>query len=176
MEWEIPIPKKADGTLDLSIIQKAWWDAISATYADKNGSLRVALEARITGGSDVVLAPQRHNEATCSIEVLTLANMDPRDWKTYAQNVLDRWAELKDPVTDKPLLMRPHWAKMWQGYQIRGGSVEDYMKNTAYKDEIAEFTKALDTIARDTGTSLDECRARFGNPLLEYIFFNSPNA
>src|SRR4051812_11723387 len=81
-EWEIPIPRKADGTFDYYIIQRAWWDAISATYKPQfwRGPLRMALEMRITGGSAVLMAPQRHNEATCSIEILTTANTKNSVW------------------------------------------------------------------------------------------------
>ncbi|KIO22766.1 hypothetical protein M407DRAFT_216008 [Tulasnella calospora MUT 4182] len=171
MEWEIPIPEKADGTLDFSVVQRAWWDAISATYADPSGALRVALEMRITGGSDTVMSPQRRNKATCSIEILTLANTSADVWRPYAQTVLDHWSSLVD-FKGAQLPIRPHWAKMWQGYKVRGVAVERYLKQVAYRDDIPEFKQVLSGIATRTGGSLDDCRARFSNSLYDQILFS----
>lgn len=74
--------------------------------------MRMPLEMRITGDSDVVMAPQRGNTlGTCAIEVLTLeycANI----WPPFAQTVLDKWMGVRTYDGHK-LNIRPHWAKEW---------------------------------------------------------------
>jgi hypothetical protein len=72
------------------------------------------LEMRITGDSNVVMAPQRGNKwGTCAIEVLTLqAIAKEAKWDEYAQKVLDKWVSYKDG-DGKLLKTRPHWAKEW---------------------------------------------------------------
>ena len=74
--------------------------------------MRMPLEMRIMGGSDVVMAPQRGNDlGTCSIEVLTLEyNADI--WAPFAQDVLNKWMELRE-FEGRKLNIRPHWAKEW---------------------------------------------------------------
>ena len=73
--------------------------------------MRMPLEMRIMGGSDVIMAPQRGNTmGTCSIEVLTLQNCKDI-WQPFAQDVLDKWMGYKHE--GKFLRTRPHWAKEW---------------------------------------------------------------
>jgi hypothetical protein len=170
-EWQIPIPTRDDGTLDLSVVQRAWWDAISITYASPDGPMRTALEMRIMAGSDAIMAPQRGNQATCSIEILTTAVTPRANWDNYVQKVTDVWASYQDPRTGKPLKIRPHWAKMWAGYKIRGRDMVEYLRDEAYKEEIVEFTEELEKITMRRGSSLVESRQRFGNPLYEKLFF-----
>ncbi len=73
MEFEIPIPPRGDDRTraDWSICQRAWWDVIRNVYERADAPLRVALEMRIMGGSDITMAPQHSNpHGTCSIEIL----------------------------------------------------------------------------------------------------------
>lgn len=73
---------------------------------------RMPLEMRITGGSGVVMAPQRGNSlGTVSIEILTLQNAVPL-WRDYAQEVLDLWMSYTDD-DGKRIQTKPHWAKEW---------------------------------------------------------------
>ena len=58
--------------------------------------MRVALEMRLTGGSDVLLAPQRGNDATAAIEVLTTLVTPAEDWQSFMQDVADLLED--DPV------------------------------------------------------------------------------
>ena len=60
MEVEIPIPKTAKGQHDWKIVKKAWWMVFKyARQLKREGRspMKVALEMRITGGSNVLLAP-----------------------------------------------------------------------------------------------------------------------
>jgi len=118
-EVEIPIPPiKVNGsTRDWRLVQQAWWDAITAMYADKNFSARIALEMRVTGNSQVLLAPQFGNRlGTASIEVITsmpAVNDKRQIWGKFKQKLADTWLHYKGP--DGILLnTRPHLAKEWQ--------------------------------------------------------------
>lgn len=98
-------------------MQRAWWDAISIVYDDKEqtGALRVVLELRIIGGSStVIMAPQANNKfGTVSIEVISnLASGDKDVWKKFVQRLVDKWMTYDDE-NGKPLNIRPHWAKQW---------------------------------------------------------------
>ena len=116
LELEIPIPaSSSDPTKpDYSVVQKAWWDAIIATYQDKKAPLRSALEMKMMGGSDLIMATQRGNKfGTASIQIVTtMAAVDDGSWAPYAQRVMDKWMDLVDGNGAK-LKTRPHWAKEW---------------------------------------------------------------
>jgi hypothetical protein len=170
MEFEIPIPAKADGSPDWSICQKAWWDVINIVYDyEKNEHfknkrpMRLTMEMRITGGSDVIMAPQNGNNlGTCSIEVLTPANVSNDLWQRFIQDVVDKWATYTD-LEGNPLNIRPHWAKEWKGIKVRGKPIETYLREDAYSDKIPDFKKRLEKIA---GGKL----GMFNNPLLDRLF------
>ncbi|KAF7131438.1 hypothetical protein CNMCM5793_004609 [Aspergillus hiratsukae] len=87
LELEIPLPHRPDDANkpDFSIVQHA---------------------------CNVLMAPQRGNRlGTCSIEVLTLQSVT-QYWEAFAQEVLDKWMELREWNGQK-LNIRPHWAKEW---------------------------------------------------------------
>ncbi|CAE6465741.1 unnamed protein product [Rhizoctonia solani] len=172
-EWEIPIPEAPNnpGKRDYSSIQRAWWDAISLFYSRDDVPMRLALEMRLTGGSNVILAPQRGNDlGTTSIEVLTIPTTPRDQWQSFLQQIADAWTSYTDS-NGVPLNSRPHWAKEWAGLNIRGQSIEQYLKETAYKDAIPEFREMLEKIAAAQGTTVTDMRDRFGNPLLERLLF-----
>jgi len=175
MEWEIPIPGRADDTTkpDWSICQEAWWAVIREVYRlEQQGKapMRLTLEMRVTGGSDVIMAPQCGNElGTCSIEVLTTLNADQGDWARFGQTVIDAWSRLSD-TTGRPLNIRPHWAKQWQGFQVHGMPILQYLRTKAYPDRISEFKRELEAIARAGGTSLRGMQRLFSNSLLDDVF------
>lgn len=125
MEYQIPIPY-LPGTKnpDFSIIQRAWWDIINLvyktsapnSYSPENGStpMRLTLELRIMGGSNMILAPQRGNEwGTASIEVLSIPDaVSDGEWQGFCQEVSNIWMGYEDGE-GKLLNVRPHWAKEW---------------------------------------------------------------
>jgi hypothetical protein len=135
--------------------------------------MRLALEMRLTGGSNVILAPQRGNSlGTVSIEVLTPLNTSPADWQEFLQQISDLWTSYRgDGGKGEYLNSRPHWAKEWQGLTVRGQPIIEYLKNTAYPAARVEFVEVLKKIAESKGSGLDESRKRFGNPLLETLLF-----
>ena len=179
IEVEIPLqPKhglledaKFDDEIDWKLVQRAWWDAILTAYrnADKCPQ-RMPLEMRITGPSNIVMAPYRgHNLGTCSIEVLTLENMK-EPWPKYAQEVLDRWMELKDNDGNY-LKSRPHWAKEWHAMTVRKEPMVDYLKKS-YQGAIDEFRQVMKEIGAKQGWTLDQATERFSNELFNDFFFD----
>jgi hypothetical protein len=111
------VAKKGEpNKIDFAIVQRAWWDAILKVYEPKhqeNCPMRMPLEMRIMGGSNIIMAPQRHNAlGTCSIEALMLHSASDI-WLPFAQEVINTWMSYTDPNTGKKLNTRPHWAKEW---------------------------------------------------------------
>ena len=150
------------------------WDAITLHYQRADAPMRVALEMRLSGGSQILLAPQRNNNlGTVSIEVLTTEATPEEDWKSFMQQVVNKWTGYRPAgIEGGPYLnARPHWAKEWQGLEVRGKPIETYLKEEAYKEARVEFVKVLEEVVSSRGISLEETRNRFGNPLLERLFF-----
>jgi len=168
MEWQIPIPEDESGGPDWDLCRRAWWDAINVSCTDpKKGAIRIAVEMRIVGDSEVLMAPffgNRHG--TCSIEVLTTENVKREDWLPFCQAILDKFAEYKDR-NGQYLNIRPHWAKEWQDLTVRGVPVTTYLKD-AYKDRIPEFKALLAEGARQGGLSPEEL-SLFKSPLMSEI-------
>jgi hypothetical protein len=171
MELEIPIPPRADDpTLpDWSVCQKAWWAVIDAVYRRRDAPMRIALEMRVMADSAVTMAPQYGNTlGTCAIEVLTTPNVAPGDWLAFCQEVADAWCALTGP-DGRPLNVRPHWAKQWQGLRFRGLEDVRYLTEVAYRERIPEFAAALRAVAREGGCTPADLRI-FSNPLLDRLF------
>lgn len=177
-ELEIPIPAlKSDPTKpDYSVVQRAWWDAIIAHYGDAKAPLRIALELRIMGDSGMLMAPQRGNGfGTASIEVVSsMAAAADGSWGGYAQTVADRWMALADAAGGR-LNVRPHWAKEWDGMNVKVGAdrvpMRTYLKTVSYKDQIPEFRSRIGEIGAGQGWTVAEVRERFGNEMLDYMVF-----
>ncbi|KAL8730152.1 MAG: hypothetical protein Q9166_004235 [cf. Caloplaca sp. 2 TL-2023] len=175
MELEIPLPplKSDPSKPDLSIVQRAWWDAIKLIYEeakDGRSPMRFTLELRIMGSSNMIMAPQKGNDhGTASIEVLTVPNAVPEEWEVFKQKVADIWMGYE--VDGARLNARPHWAKEWQGLKVGHKSMENYMKETAYKDEIATFKQELSNLGKSQGWTLEDLRNQFSNKLWDEIIY-----
>jgi len=115
MEFQIPIPPLAadPSKPDFSIVRRAWWDVINIVYEDAASPMRLAMELRIMGGSDILMAPQYGNQhGTASIEVLTIPDaVTDEEWQPFMQKVCDTWMGYE--VDGVRLNVRPHWAKEW---------------------------------------------------------------
>eukprot|EP01100_Stratorugosa_tubuloviscum_P011123 TRINITY_DN48_c0_g2_i2.p1 TRINITY_DN48_c0_g2~~TRINITY_DN48_c0_g2_i2.p1 ORF type:complete len:678 (+),score=400.71 TRINITY_DN48_c0_g2_i2:24-2057(+) len=173
MEMEIPIPasKQDPNQPDWTICQIAWWQVIKRVYERKDTPMRIALEMRITGASNVTMAPQSGNRfGTCSIEILTTPNTEKEEWHDFKQQVINDWATLTD-ANGVPLNIRSHWAKEWEGLSMRNQPIIDYFKGpAAYGNKIEEFKRQLDAIARAGGYSLNDIQTRFSNNTLDNLF------
>ena len=163
---------------DWTVVQKAWWDGILAMHAEPS-IVRIALEMRIMAGSDIFMAPQRGNAlGTCSIEVLSTLNTPSDDWRRFGQKLTDKWLSYRDPNTGAKLNSRPHWCKQWNFLKMEHNgewlSAVEWMRKFAYKNEIPEFLEGLRMMGEAGGYSVDDCRARFGNHLLDSIVWGAP--
>jgi hypothetical protein len=114
MEFQIPIPVNADSKPDLSIVQRAWWDAINLVYEDAESPMRVTLELRIVGSSNLIMSAQHGNDdyGTACIEVLSIPDVvTDAEWEPFLQRVADKWMSYMHE--GETLNVRPHWAKEW---------------------------------------------------------------
>lgn len=172
MEFEIPIPARADApTLpDWTVCQRAWWDVIRIVYGRGDTPMRLTMEMRITGGSEITLAPQCDNKfGTCSIEVLTTLNVDDKEWADFMQEVVDAWAAYKD-AAGQPLNLRPHWAKQWEGLTVRDKPIVRFLVEDAYAAKIPNLKLVLQQVSSAGGYTVSDLRDRFTNPLLRQLF------
>ncbi|KIW87748.1 uncharacterized protein Z519_11722 [Cladophialophora bantiana CBS 173.52] len=167
--------------IDLTLVQQAWWDAILSCYAAiKTCPQRMPLEMRIMAGSQVTLAPQRgHTLGTCAIEILSLHNVADI-WPAYAQKVLNKWTSYKDHE-GKSVPVRAHWAKEWYGYTVGGRRWEEIFKeeqsqNGGFKDAIAEWRTSVGQLAMKHGWKTEDARMRFGNEVLDWLFWQDGTA
>lgn len=184
MEVEMPLVPKASNfnQVDYTIVQRAWWDAIAITYQNaKTCPMRMPLEMRIFGGSDVIMAPQRGNNlGTCAIEVLTLESCKDI-WLPFAQQVLDKWMGYTH--NGKELRTRPHWAKEWAVRQTSGKESKaetlnvngrpwfEKVKSDAAED-IREFNEILAEIGKRDQWTRNDIKQRFSNDLLDQLYFD----
>lgn len=175
MEFQIPIPYRLDGkTPDLSIIQRAWWDVVKLVYhaEEADSPMRLTLEMRIMGGSNVIMAPQQGNEwGTCSIEVLSIPDaVDDGVWTNFCQQVADIWMGYKDERGNL-LNVRPHWAKEWEHIFMCGVPARQYLREVAYGKAIGEFNKVLGEIGKEQGWTIGDLKNRFSNELWDEVVF-----
>ncbi|KAI0751748.1 hypothetical protein C8Q80DRAFT_1098607 [Daedaleopsis nitida] len=185
IEYQIPIPPLHPGdpasAPDFSIVQRAWWDIIALvySYADGTAPMRLTLEMRIMGGSDVLLAPQHGNApwGTASIEVLTVPDaVTDNEWNGFIQKVTDIWMgyeyKVKEGGVKEKLNVRPHWAKEWDGLTLHGMEARKYLKEVAYKEQIPAFREALAEIGKGQGWGLADLKGRFSNELWDELVFD----
>ncbi|KAH7049240.1 hypothetical protein B0J12DRAFT_574246 [Macrophomina phaseolina] len=184
IELQIPIPglPSDPSQPDFSVVQQAWWDAINLVYAPEytGGSaehpnscpMRLTLELRIMGSSNMIMAPQRGNEhGTASIEVLTVPDAaHDEEWQGFMQKMADKWMGLTDGK-GKVLNVRPHLAKEWDGLRLGGLDARKYLREVAYKEAIPEFLGMLKEIGEGQGWGLEELKGRFSNELLDDLLF-----
>ncbi|GKU05034.1 unnamed protein product [Fusarium langsethiae] len=174
MEVEIPLHAKR-GTKDerdYTNVQRAWWDAIRACYDNIDTCpMRMPLEMRILGSSEITMAPQRGNRlGTCAIEILTL-EVVADIWKPYAQQVLNKWVSYNDSDGNK-VAVRPHWAKEWYPYAVDGKPWIEKLKRETYKNEIVEFKRLMAAIGTKHAWTLGELKKTFSNELLDYLYLD----
>lgn len=84
------------------------------------------------------------------------------------QDIADVWMSYKGP-NGRPLNVRPHWAKEWQGLTLRDRPAVSHLRSRAYAARIPEFRAGVRKIARQGGYTTRDLRV-FSNPLLDRIF------
>ena len=133
--------------------------------------MRMPLEMRIMGSSNVTMAPQRgHELGTCAIEILTLRAVADI-WKPYAQQVLNHWTSYTDNAGGK-IVVRPHWAKEWDQLEVDGRPWREKLKSESYRAEIAEFKALLAAIGEKHQWRLSDIKRTFSNETLDFLFLD----
>jgi hypothetical protein len=188
VEWFIQVPAKplpSESTSqsqvkrDWSVTQKAWWDAILLMEAEPS-VVRITLEMRIMGGSNIILAPQRGNDlGTTCLDIITSFNTPTDDWVAFCNKLCNKWNSYTDSK-GKQLRSRFHWGKQWSFLKLpddQGLPLNsiDWLRQVAYKNEIPEFLDTLKKIGQSGNFSVDDLHARFGNRWLDSIFWNAPD-
>ncbi|KAF8849957.1 hypothetical protein BDZ45DRAFT_662416 [Acephala macrosclerotiorum] len=176
LEFQIPLPPDpTDPTKpDLSIAKKCWWEVINLVYEvanesdDPSSPMRLVLEMRFLGQSNLVLAPYHGNElGTLSIGVLTIPDaVSDGEWNAFLQKVVDRWIVIADGQN-----VRPHMAKEWDGLKIKGLDAREYLKEIAYKDQIKVFKEITVEIGTEQRWTVEEMKKRFSNELFDKMIF-----
>ena len=171
MELEIPIPAKSSNpdAPDLSIVRRAWWDAINAVYISSQSDgcpLRLVLEVRLMRGSNLILAPQNGNLWTASIGVVSIPDVGQVAWTKFLQSLTDKWTSLGGNV-------RPHLAKQWQELSFHGSNARDYVRDVAFKTQFEKFRSVATMIGAQQGWTLADLQSRFSNELWDYLIFDN---
>jgi hypothetical protein len=183
MECEISIPI-VDGRTDWTVCLKAWWAVIKIFYdryrADGDDvPMAMALEMRIMGGSDMLMAPQRGNTHTCSIEVLTTQSVNAVKWRKFTEQVISEWMKITDSA-GRPLSVRPRWGKEWDGLTITTPTghlpMRDYLQDV-YGPALAEFRQGLGAVAEaaggDSPIQLGDLRDTFSNEFFDGFVYDA---
>ncbi|KAF5581507.1 hypothetical protein FPANT_8895 [Fusarium pseudoanthophilum] len=170
VEMALDSKKGKPNERDYTNVRRAWWDVIKTCYANaKTSPMRMPMEMRIMGSSEVTLAPQRGNKlGTCAIGILTLEAVSDI-WVPYAQQVLDKWTSYKTN-DGKPVVVKPHWAKEWYMYKVGGKPWMEKLVQEDYKEEIAEFQTLMAAIGKKHGWTLGDIKRTFSNDVLDNTF------
>ncbi|KAG5791799.1 hypothetical protein H9Q69_009136 [Fusarium xylarioides] len=170
VEMALDSKKGKPSERDYTNVRRAWWDVIKTCYANaKTSPMRMPMEMRIMGSSEVTLAPQRGNKlGTCAIGILTLEAVSDI-WVPYAQQVLDKWTSYKTN-DGKPVVVKPHWAKEWYMYKVGGKPWMEKLVKEDYKEEIAEFQALMAAIGKKHGWTLGDIKRTFSNDVLDNTF------
>lgn len=175
LELEIPIPAiQSDPTKpDWTVVRRLWWEMISLVYSSSASPLRLSLEMRIMGDSNIIMAPQRGNtHGTVVIEVGTVPDVvRDEEWGPFCQQVLENLRAFAPEGR-----VRPHWGKEWYNLRIDDMSAQQYLKTVSYKTEIAEFKEVLGKIGKRQGWNLKDLQRRFSNRVWDEIIFGVPDA
>lgn len=127
----------------------------------------MAVEMRILAGSDILLAPEFGNRwGTCSIEMATTDSTPEDQWLRFCQELIDIWASYRD-ARNQPLRLRPHWAKQWSQFTVRGQPIAEYLKQIN-QDNWSEFQRQLASIAKDGRFHVADL-SMFANPTLDNL-------
>ncbi|THX82590.1 hypothetical protein D6D04_03435, partial [Aureobasidium pullulans] len=174
MEIELPIPPLAtdNSKPDWLTVRKAWWGAVNLVYSSANSPMRLAMDMRITGDSDIVMAPQRGNShGTVALEIGSVTDtVTEEEWQTFCQSFVDMLTALAPEGK-----LRPHWGKEWVKMRFGGLPAREYIRTSAYKTEIPECLAMLQKIGKRQGWTLNDLNKRFSNKLLDDLFFHEPS-
>merc|ERR1719167_1982031 len=173
MEMQIPIPSLEDGSPDWSIVSRAWWDAVDLIERSEARGVfacDMALELRVMGGSDVLMAPQFGNKhGTLSIEPVSTRIVHKEVWEDFKDELAKVWMSYKE-FDGSPLLSRVHWAKESPRSvtidEVKYDTVEYWHK--IYAENMKEFFAIFDSLTE--GVTIGDINRLFSNFYLDSLF------
>ena len=161
------------GDPDWSIVSQAWWDAVDLIEkSEKDGVFAVdmALELRVMGGSNVLMAPQFGNKhGTLAIEPVSTRIVHKEVWEDFKEELAKVWMNYKD-YDGTPLLSRVHWAKE----SPRSVTIDDVKHDTIeywqkiYGQNMIQFFSILDSLSEDV--YIQDIFNLFSNKYLDKLF------
>lgn len=171
MEMEIPIPSLPNGEADWNIVSRAWWDAvdlIERSAADGVFAVDMALELRVMGGSEMLMASQYGNKhGTLAIEPVSTRIVHKEVWEDFKVELAKIWMSYKD--FDGTLLKsRVHWAKESPRKVIIENNIFDTVEywHKLYEDNMTRFFDIL----KENGVSIEDTFNMFSNHYLDALF------
>ena len=166
MEMNIRIPE-VNGQPDWSVVQLGWWtvqDLIKEYESRGEYPVDMVMEVRLTGGSDVYLAPMYGNEhGTVSIEVASSPLVPVDVWERFKGDLAATWRS-----NFEGLKVRPHWAKEFP-LEVGDVSTADYIREV-YADQLPLFFNTLYEIVTTLTGSMAETQERFSTKYFDEIF------
>lgn len=161
------------GGPDWSIVSQAWWDAVDLIEkSEKDGVFAVdmALELRVMGGSNVLMAPQFGNKhGTLAIEPVSTRIVHKEVWEDFKEELAKVWMNYKD-YDGTPLLSRVHWAKESPRSVTIDGVKHDTIEywQKIYGQNMTQFFTILDSLSEDV--SIQDIFNLFSNKYLDKLF------
>ena len=145
-------------------------DLIEKSEADGVFAVDMALELRIMGGSNVLMAPQYGNKhGTLAIEPVSTRIVHKEVWEDFKEKLAEVWMNYKD-YDGTHLVSRVHWAKE----SPRTVSIDGVKYNTIehwqniYKENMTNFFNILDSLNEDV--SIQDIFNLFSNNYLDNLF------
>merc|ERR1719495_477056 len=170
-EVNIPIPAKSDGTPNWEIVKRSWMDMMEVSDEFNQQGLYpsdLGLESRLMAGSDLLLAPQHGNKWTQSIEVSASPLVPRHIWEQFKNALALRWSKLVDPMTGKPLNIRPHWAKEFPN-MVGSDNFADWAVKS-FENQIPNFMMGLKQVMDKNNGSMDDSFKMFSTKFLDVLF------
>ena len=130
----------------------------------------MALELRIMGGSNVLMAPQYGNKhGTLAIEPVSTRIVHKEVWEDFKEELAKVWMNYKD-YDGTPLLSRVHWAKESPRSVTIDGEPFDTIEywQKIYGQNMEKFFNILDSLSEDV--SIQDIFNLFSNKYLDRLF------
>ena len=147
-------------------------DLIQASEEEGVFAVDMALELRIMGGSNVLMAPQFGNKhGTLAIEPVSTRIVHKEVWEDFKEKLAKVWMSYKD-YDGTPLQTRVHWAKE----SPRSVTIDETKQDTVeywhslYKDNMDQLFHILETLSENI--SVKDIFNLFSNQYLDSLFKN----
>ena len=145
-------------------------DLIEKSEAAGVFAVDMALELRIMGGSNVLMAPQYGNKhGTLAIEPVSTRIVHKEVWEDFKEELAKVWMSYTDH-DGTPLLSRVHWAKESPRSVTINGVKQDTVEHWhhIYQDNMDQLFNILDSLSDNI--SVQDIFNLFSNQYLDSLF------